>query len=706
MPKSEFRLLCFEWNQIDLRRLFTFLIGIGILWPGCRPVQAQVDSPDLGPLLVELVSMEYGQDTKTMMEVEKRVSAALLKGPEATSVLADRLAQLLSPSSTDFCKRFVCRQLHKIGTEQQVPDLIRLLREGEPFDAALYALENIPGDGIDRSLCRILGSSGGKIRIGIINTLGQRHSATSIDPLSSMLTDSDTETALAAVSALSKIGSDKAFAPLQKLLPNPPDHLRSAVLEACLECAEQRLTQGKRDQAAQLYKSLFLADGGDTVRGVALLGLVKTGDPGSFSAVREALHDTRPAMWKAAAVCLRYWKTEPDGRRIASWLPDLEPDRQVMVLEALADRRDPEAFPQVMEMTRSREKPVRLAALRALNSSDRKETVPLLLSFLVGEDKEEREAAAQGLRFLRGPDVNVELVSRLKNAPQALSIPMIQVLALRNATGACPTLLQMASDPTAPNAGAAWIALGQLASGEYLPDLVRLLPAIQDESIGEKAEQAIVAVCRRQKEEVHRADAVLTEFKLEKRSEVRIRLVRILGGIGNAPALAMLKSALQETDAGIRDAAVRALAGASDPEITKTLSVILQTFDNPVHRLLALRGLVRLLPLNMVLSGPEKLEILQQAFRRAAGTGEKKMLLSSLASLKVPKAMSLAEGYLADRELKTEAGLCVLKIAMALAATHPELAETAVRHALSFSTDESWQQQAEELLARLEKGKS
>ena len=71
-------------------------------------------------------------------------------------------------------------------------------------------------------------------------------------------------------------------------------------------------------------------------------------------------------------------------KRFAALLPKLPPDAQAGLLDALGDRGDKAARPALLDMLKSRDEPVRAAALRALGSLGEPDDVPLLAQSLAG----------------------------------------------------------------------------------------------------------------------------------------------------------------------------------------------------------------------------------------------------------------------------------------------------------------------------------
>ena len=96
----------------------------------------------------------------------------------------------------------------------------------------------------------------GKIKVGVINSLGVRRDAESTGALVALLEDKDKQVAAAACSALGSIGTPEAAKAVKAFQAKAPKELSLAVADAQLTCAEQLLAAGKKADAMAIYKAL------------------------------------------------------------------------------------------------------------------------------------------------------------------------------------------------------------------------------------------------------------------------------------------------------------------------------------------------------------------------------------------------------------------------------------------------------------------
>jgi HEAT repeat protein len=121
---------------------------------------------------------------------------------------------------------------------------------------ARYALERIPSPEAVAALRDAVAKTGGRTKIGIINSLGVRRDAQSTAAMTALLGDPDNEVAAAAAAALGAIGSPDAAKALSAFQAKAPKKLRLAAADAYLVCAERLLAGGKKAGAMAIYRAL------------------------------------------------------------------------------------------------------------------------------------------------------------------------------------------------------------------------------------------------------------------------------------------------------------------------------------------------------------------------------------------------------------------------------------------------------------------
>jgi HEAT repeat protein len=176
----------------------------------------------------------------------------------------------------------------------------------------------------------------------------------------------------------------------------------------------------------------------------------------------------------------------------------------------------------------------------------------------------------------------------------------------------------------------------------------------------------------------------------------------VLGGIANVNTLRTLEAASKEANPTVQDTSVRALAKWPNAAATEALLEIYCSTKNQIHRLLALRGFVRLLSLPVQGRPAEKtLGLCRRAMQQANSLAEQKLVLSGLSNVSNPGALEMVEPFLQVEEVRAEATMAVIKIAGTIMDTHGERAKMAMNKLLAVSNDENLRKQAEEILRHI-----
>jgi HEAT repeat protein len=691
-------------------RIFDRIFTVFVLLTLCGFITSQtataaVEKSDIDKKLSAIVNYQRGADRQPLIAVEDIIRESQNR-PEQRKYIERELAKLLESNVTLDCKSFICRQLWFIGTVNSVPAIAKLLLDEQTVDMACYAIGQNPSPEAGKALREAMDKAPPKVQVRIINLLGDRRDQQSVESLGKRVFDGDREIAEAAVAALGKIGGDQAGKILVEARAKGGPDLRLAVTDAYLRYAEYLLADGKKEQAVVIYKELTGAQEPPFIRGAAVRGLADVGGRDAVSLVVAALRDQDRMVRTTATGCVRTMQGQGVTELFAAELPGRPSDEQVLLIGALADRGDPIALRTITAVAGSPGADVRKAALEAVGKLGDASSVGFLVDAATKSTaSDEKNAALNSLKLLRGSAVDDAIVKTMQNSKPDIRSALIEVLFDRNAVTAVPALLKEAANPDAKVCTTAFRALGRLADEKDLPAMVKLLVDLPADASRREAERAVIAIARKITDESKRAEAVLVVLHYDENlAPVRCSLLRVLGGIANSKSLEALRAALEETNPQVRDTAIRELANWPDAAATEIVLGIFKNTQDQIHRLLALRGLVRLLALPEAGRSAQKtLEIYSQLLSDARGPDEKKLVLSGLANVSDPKALQLVHRCLDDEAVKAEAALAVVKIAGGICGSHPDQAKAALQKVIAGSTDDSLRKLAQDVINTIEK---
>ncbi len=357
---------------------------------------------------------------------------------------------------------------------------------------------------------------------------------------------------------------------------------------------------------------------------------------------------------------------------LAKELPNLSARSQVMLLSALSDRGDAAALVAVATAAKAEDPSVRIAALRALGQLGGASSVELLAQSAASTTGEERKAARDSLYRLRGADVDQTILEAIPKAEPKVKVELIDAVGERNVRTGVSILLETAKDLDRKVRIQSLRVLKVVAGPVDMPALVDLLINAQSTSDRNEAQKTVAAVAHKIEDENRQAEAVLVVLPKVKPIPSRCSLLGVLGKIGDNTALPLLIAALKDENADVQTAAIRALSEWPSPKPINDLLKVAEGSENKVHRILALRGFVRLLGLDSERSAEELLEMYKKAMSLAPDVGEKRRVLSGLGNVKSPAALKIAASYLDDKTLSREASSAAVKIASGICGDFPK----------------------------------
>ena len=671
------------------------------IWPATPGAMAAAEV-DADAAFAALAHYRPGDPRQPLYAVEQLVRyAESLAAADASGFrqrLVERLAAVLtSADSSAAARAFACAPFAALAAPDQAAVLASLLTDNEVAPAALGAITQIPGAAVDRLLRDATQTLAGDLRRGAVQALGQRRDGAATEILAGLLRSADAALAGAAAVALGRIDSDAARTALLAVLATATGPLRAAVADACLGHAEHLLATNRGAQAAAYYTRLSGADQTDTVRMAALRGMTLADPTQGAAAVCAALGSGDPALESMAIARVPELPGVGATAAFAACLGKAPLPVQALLLEALATRGDPSARESVAALAASADPAVRLAALRALGALGDETTVSLLLSrLLAGAAAAEEAAARDSLVRLRAAAANQVLADLLARGDTRAKVEVIRILAARRATAAMPSLQSVAADPDAAVRQEAWKALGSVARAADAGALLDLLGRARDDERDE-AERAVSALLRGPDGSAE----LLLRLAAVETTAAHGSLLRVAGSLGDDRLLPALRQALQSTDAEVRAAAVRSLAAWPSPAPLEDLVALAGQAQEPVHRVLALRGAIRLTSKAAGRSPEQMVQLVSELLQLAGATAERKAVLAELGQCPTLAALDLAQKHLADPELATEAGVAVTQIAAALPGSHRERVLTALTPLLAAERDPAVSARAGKILKDL-----
>lgn len=688
------------WNPAVLQH---YLDGIQFAL-GDLPADA---TPSLEVALTNVASYEYGQSRQLLTMIDNFIRFSQ-DSTEALHRLENRFLEILAANTTLAGKQFACEKLRMIGTEASVPVLVKMLSDSATVEMARYALEGIPGKAVNAVLRQALQNENSIGTIGIITTLGQRRDGQAVPTLKKLMYDRDVWTVAAAIAALGEIATPQAADLLIEASKNITDDMQPRLLDAYLVCADRLHDDGQSQKTLAMYKELYESNAPVEFRAAALRGLalapldrLPTGLADSANAgeiIMAAFRSETPEIRTEAIQLVSAVQDRQAARIIATELPNLPAESQVQLLTALSERGDPDLQNAAVQAIEHKQATVRIAALKALARLGDASSVFLLARYAITHFGAEAETARESLYRLRGENVDSVIVKNLATTDSVLKAEYIHACGERRIISSAPAVLAAANDPAPEVRLAAIRALRTIGDPSVLPEMVKLLASANQSNERRELELTVAAVAKKISDRNQRARAVLDAMPAAKTVTARASLLSVLGKIGDPTALLELRKYLSDNNLEIKSAAIRALSDWPDAEPQADLLAVTQSADNDIHRILALRGYVRLLGIDTTRTAEETVAKYRTAITLAHNAGEKKMVLSALAEIESPQALNMAAEFLPDSTLRQEAEVAILKIAQAIQGRNAPNLRPVLQHVADGTNSDTTRKQAQELI--------
>jgi len=620
---------------------------------------------------------------------------------------APALIQVLTSDADTFAKARACQQLAIVGSPGAVPALAALLADEKLGNHARAALETMPDPAADAALREALGRLQGKLRVGVVNSIGVRRDPKAVGDLVKLAGDRASGAQSEALLALGRIGTDEAMVALRKALADGPAELRPAAAEGCVLAAERMTAPERREAAMALYDAVRGADVPGPLREAATLGAIRARGAAGLPLLVELLKSGDPVYFAIALRLVRELPGAEVTKAVIAEMGKLKPADQAVLIPALADRNDPAALGAVEALAASDAAGVRLAALKALGKVGASSSVTVLLKAVQdARDDAEVAVAAASLGQIRAPDANNVIATVLVvSAPPAARARLIGILADRGGAIPAGELVKLASDADPAVAKAAFRALSSLSRPADLPEMIRRASACKDESVRGTAEGAVVEACAQGPDPAGRSEALRAALAECKDAAAKASLLRMLAGVGDFKALRAVTAALGDPDAAVMETALRALADWPDATAASALLGVVGSATDPERRKTALRGVVRaarLASADLALPSRQAVGWMTAAAAAARDAADRRVVLSGLAALKGMAGLQLIRPLLEDPEVADDAALAVIQVAKQMPPSPPRLmAKSLIEKALATTKNGTVRSQAEKTLKEI-----
>ena len=573
-----------------------------------------------------------------------------------------KLIAVLQSSATQKEKADACRALAHLGTKDTAAALAALLSDEPLSHMARYGLETMPGSAADQALRAALPTLRGRQLAGVVTSLGVRRDSSAAKPLAKLLTNPDSEVRVAVARALGSIGTSSAAKALESALPDTSAADRLAICEGLFRCAETFAAKRRQRDAIRIYDHLrALPDAPHQIRAAALRGAILARQNNGVPLLAEAIQGTDWVLADAAARAAMEMPGTGVTTALIAKLGVLTADRQVLVLQILGKRADATALPTVLAAARNGDKTVRITAIRTVAEIGDVSAAPGLADLACDADREISEAARESLAALPGKKADDTVLGMLTSADPAQKIAGINLVTRRRLNSALPALLKLAEDSDVKVRGAALKQLGEFGGEAELPTLLARLDRATGADEVAAIEQALTALCGRIAKPEASADALIAKLPSAKPPQ-KAALLTVLGSIGGAKALSVVRAAVGDANKDVHSAALAALCDWPTPDVAPELLTLARSPGDAEDKLECLRGYLRWAR-DADVPVKERLAMCKDATGLITRTQEKKLLLAALGAINSQDAVTQILLFVDDTSAREEACVAIVSIA-------------------------------------------
>jgi len=599
------------------------------------------------------------------LALPSKANAAAVDSKDSAKEKQRKLIQVLKSSAAPAEKAIVCKQLAIYGTKDAVPALAPLLSDPELASWARIALEAIPGSAPDAALRKAMGRLQGRLLVGTVNSIGVRRDSKAVSGLGKKLQDHDTEVASAAAIALGRIGGTGAAKLLEQSLARGPASSLPAVAEGCILCAETFSAQGQPARAIKLYDSVRQAPVPKQMVLDATRGAIIARQLDGVPLLIEQLRSPDKAFFGIGLRTARELTGIPATEALVSELARCSPERQPLLLMAVADRHDAAASAAVVEAAKTGPKKVRIVAINALERQGSLSGLPVLLKAATSDDPDVAQAALGALTRLPGNEVDAEVVALLPQTTGAARQVLIDLSGRRHIEPALGTILSFTKDSNAGVRSAAVQVIGILGGAEQAPWLGDLLKQAQSAKERAEVEAALIAIAGRSG-----AGCVLYLLPLAQSSDagLRIALLHVLAAAGGYDALGGVVAAIDDGDDSVCDEAVRTLSTwpnnwPEDSGVAQPMLRLARYASKSSYQVLGQRGYLQYVQGDKQLKDAAKVENVRDVMPLLKRPEEQRLAIGVIGGIQTADALELLAAFTTEPAVADDACSAMLKLA-------------------------------------------
>lgn len=607
----------------------------------------------------ELVSMlredNDAQTVQASFALEALTMHVSRPGAEAdcrrfASVLA---RQLENGCADDVSRAVLVKALQLCGGDAEVPALAGQLARPQVRGAAIMALTAIGTPRARQALVDAAKAAPAAVAQEYVSAFATLRETGAADLLVSLLSESTPYQAVAILSALGELGHGGSAEALLTALRAEAPVVRAAAAGALAKLVSRLPERAAATAQAQRYFEQEHSE-------AAMAVLVEAqGLEASMDVLMQEIAEGNLVRREAALALIGQRESASLPARLLECGAQARPAVLSAIVTLLGRRGEAAAREFVLAQLTHREASVRSAAIMALPGFGVSAAVKDLVKALVDGVAEDVPVIRQTLAWQQAEEMLTVLAEAVPQAKGAAKVALLELLAARGAREHSAVVLAALADDEAQVRRAALKALEVVASPADADAVLAFMLA--ERTVAERrGAMTVLAV-------LGRADAAVVSLLATRLAEVevggRVLLLQTLSRTGGEAALAAVVAHLEDEDGSVRSAAVRALSAWPDSSACEQLYQFVEKTTQATHRVLALRGLIRLLERGTEAPQAERVAAWQRAAALCRTDDEHRLVLGALGQMRGDEVLTaLIMPAFAKPELVSEASVAAIKV--------------------------------------------
>lgn len=594
---------------------------------------------------LKTLTSEQGQEVR--QPIEAKVFGT---SPEKFQALEGELLEIFQSSETTLeGKQYICRLLVFCASDSCVPVLEKELLNPELSSFVRFVLQGMENGAADQALINALAGAPSDIQIGIIGTLGQMESEDAVEAIAPFQESENPDAQFAAITALGNIGGKKAVKALAtaNVKPEFENLVKQSQLAAVEGVKPSFFGLFSANTDKKVYAAL-LADEDPAIRSAALGAMVLADPAKAADDVFLALESDDSELRKTAMGLVSQLPTKSLTVNSSN-----DAEIQIMLIEELAVRQDPAGEAFVAAKIGSENASVKKAATLALGKIGGASAFQLIP--LAATDKD----AYGALCAANAAGLDEAILEAMQNSTDdKVKAKYLDCLSGRQATVALPAFAELAEGDWSRMSATAVNGMANLVSEGDFKIYAELLGSTENKKKLQALEKSIGNAAQRQSDKDACTAALVPAYEQAK-GEALYTIIRSMGSIGGSKARGVLEQAMKSEDPLAQDSAVRGLCNWPDAEVAGQLLEIAKSSNNDKHKLLALRGYVRLS--GTFNTEEEALPMCKQAAGMAERPEEIRMILATVKRYKSEDVINFIAPYIDNPAVVDEAGQAMIE---------------------------------------------